>query len=136
MLDLSCNPLADGSSETVAKLLNLMPALEKLGLRSVGAKKTFFVGPIQQSWTSSRNHQTAHGQTLFSSDLSQLRDVDVGDNLLTNEGIQHLLAALPFSQITDLNLSLKTRVWSDSRVAEHLVVYSEKVRLLRVPSES
>ncbi|XP_071354799.1 tonsoku-like protein [Trachinotus anak] len=106
-LDLSMNPLGDGVSESLSRLLSCCPLLAKLSLQACGLTARF----LQQ-------HRLLLASALIGT--GHLKSVCLSHNALGSTGFELVLKTLPLHSLTHLDLSAVRRGPADFPALEHL----------------
>ncbi|XP_030159423.1 tonsoku-like protein isoform X2 [Lynx canadensis] len=107
-LDLSMNPLGDGSGQALAFILQACPSLSTLHLQACGFGPSFFL-----------SHQAALGSAF--QDAKHLKTLSLSYNILGASALAQALQSLPAHTLQRLELSSVAAGKSDSDLVEPVV---------------
>ncbi|XP_025778713.1 tonsoku-like protein [Puma concolor] len=112
-LDLSMNPLGDGSGQALAFILQACPSLSTLHLQACGFGPSFFL-----------SHQAALGSAF--QDAKHLKTLSLSYNILGTSALAQALQSLPAHTLQRLELSSVAASKSDSDLVEPVVRFLTK----------
>ncbi|XP_039109989.1 tonsoku-like protein isoform X2 [Hyaena hyaena] len=112
-LDLSMNPLGDGSGQALAFILQACPSLSTLRLQACGFGPSFFL-----------SHQAALGSAF--QDAKYLKTLSLSYNILGTTALAQALQSLPTLTLQRLELSSVAASKSDSGLIEPVVRFLTK----------
>ncbi|XP_029778912.1 tonsoku-like protein isoform X1 [Suricata suricatta] len=112
-LDLSMNPLGDGSGQALAFILQACPSLSTLRLQACGFGPSFFL-----------SHQAALGSAF--QDAKHLKTLSLSYNILGTTALAQALQSLPAHTLQHLELSSVAASKSDSNLMEPVVRFLTK----------